>query len=114
MANNQKLPPCPTGRYWKIRQGDTLYKIARQLSTTVSSIIKLNPGINPRWLQVGQIICIPLPLPCPSGVYWEVAAGDTLYGIAREVGTTVQQLIELNPGINPNNLQIGQQVCLPG
>lgn len=51
--------------------------------------------------------------PCPSGVYWEVAPGDTLFNIAQRVGTTVQRLMQLNPGINPRNLQIGQQLCLP-
>lgn len=50
---------------------------------------------------------------CPSGIYWRVSAGDTLYKIAKSVGTSVDKLLELNPGINPNNLQIGQNICLP-
>lgn len=51
---------------------------------------------------------------CPSGIYWRVAKGDTLYKIAKETGTTVARLIQLNPNINPNNLRIGQNICLPG
>ncbi|MDK2820282.1 MAG: hypothetical protein PWP31_247 [Clostridia bacterium] len=52
--------------------------------------------------------------PCPSSLYWEVAPGDTLYTIAQATGTTVERLIELNPHIDPNNLQVGQNICLPG
>ncbi|MBS3975255.1 MAG: LysM peptidoglycan-binding domain-containing protein [Syntrophomonadaceae bacterium] len=111
---NRQLPPCPTGRFWKIRPGDTYFIIASHINTTVDAIKKLNPGVDPRRLHVGQIICIPDMPPCLSGVYWEVAAGDTLYAIARAVGTTVQRLIELNPGIDPNKLRINQKICLPG
>ncbi|GAW91203.1 LysM peptidoglycan-binding domain-containing protein [Calderihabitans maritimus] len=113
MVNNQR-PPCPSGRYWKIRHGDTLYKIARQINSTVEAILRLNPGLDPRNLRIGQLICIPGSPPCPSGIYWVVSAGDTLQSIAQQVGTTVQRLIELNPGIDPDRLQIGQQICLPG
>jgi len=51
--------------------------------------------------------------PCSSGVYWEVAAGDTLYKIAQAVDVTLDELIQANPNINPENLQIGQAVCIP-
>jgi LysM repeat protein len=43
-----------------------------------------------------------------------VEPGDTLFLIARSTGTTVEKLLELNPGINPRNLQAGQTICLPG
>ncbi|MGI9953380.1 LysM domain-containing protein [Moorellaceae bacterium AZ2] len=50
---------------------------------------------------------------CPSGTFWQVAPGDTLFRIAQAVGTTVERLMELNPGIDPYNLQVGQYICLP-
>lgn len=43
-----------------------------------------------------------------------VRAGDTLYGIARRFGTAVDVFIAANPGINPNNLLVGQRMCVPG
>ncbi|MFW6036102.1 MAG: DUF3794 and LysM peptidoglycan-binding domain-containing protein, partial [Halothermotrichaceae bacterium] len=53
----------PAGREGKIeytiRSGDTLYKIAREYSTTIETILALNPGISPDRLQVGQRIWIP-------------------------------------------------------
>ena len=110
MARSQ--PPCPSGQYWRVAEKDTLYLIALRTGTTVEELLRLNPGIDPDNLQIGQLICLPEKL-CPSGVFWVVAAGDTLYSIARATGTTVEKLRELNPGVDPENLQIGQAICLP-
>lgn len=110
---NRQLPPCPTGRFWEIRKGDTIFNIALQINSTVNAILELNPNIDVNNLRVGQSICIPISTPCPSGIFWIVSAGDTLFSIAQEVGTSVEKLLELNEGINPNNLQINQRICLP-
>jgi LysM repeat protein len=51
---------------------------------------------------------------CPAGaVGYIIRPGDTLYLIAQRLGTTVTTLFTLNPEINPNALQIGQQICVP-
>ncbi|HOC08327.1 MAG TPA: LysM domain-containing protein [Bacillota bacterium] len=34
--------------------------------------------------------------------------------MARRFNTTVNALRRLNPGVDPNNLQIGQVICVPG
>lgn len=107
-------PPCFSGRFWRVRAGDTLWLIALQTGTTVVELERLNPGVDPYNLRIGQLICLPAERPCPSGVFWVVAAGDTLYGIAQATGTTVERLLELNPNVQPRNLQIGQTICLPG
>jgi hypothetical protein len=41
---------------------------------------------------------------------YRVAPGDTLETIAAAHGTTVERLLELNPGIDPRSLTVGQQV----
>ena len=42
-----------------------------------------------------------------------VAQGDTLWGIARQYGVSMERLLELNPGIrNPNLIRVGEQVKL--
>lgn len=105
---------CPSGRFWRVKAGDTLYKIAAQLGTTVTELKRLNPGIDPYNLQIGQSLCLPEEKPpCASGLYWIVAAGDSLYSIAMVSGTTVEKLLELNPGIDPLNLPEGKNICLP-
>lgn len=114
MITRQQPPPCSSGRYWRIRRGDTLAKIASRSATTVNVLLKLNPSVNPYNLQIGGLICLPPERPCASGIFWEVAPGDTLYKIAKTSNTTVQKLLDLNPNINPYNLENGQTICLPG
>lgn len=104
---------CPSGRYWRVKAGDTLHLIALRIGTTVAELERLNPGVDPNNLRIGEQLCLPAERVCPSGIYWEVAPGDTLYSIARFIGTTVDKLLELNPYINPRNLQVGQTICLP-
>jgi LysM repeat protein len=49
-----------------------------------------------------------------GGSDYTIKAGDTFYKLAQGMGTTVQALQSANPGINPNQLQIGQKIKLPG
>ncbi len=61
----------------------------------------------------------PTPLPTPTAtptatpIVYQIVSGDTLLGIAIERSTTVEEIMALNPGIVPENLQIGQAVVLP-
>jgi len=41
---------------------------------------------------------------------YAVQSGDTLESIARKTGTTVARLEQLNPGINPTALRVGQRI----
>ncbi|HOM01926.1 MAG TPA: LysM peptidoglycan-binding domain-containing protein [Acetivibrio sp.] len=51
---------------------------------------------------------------CPAGsVPYTIRAGDTLAAIARTYGTTVQNIINANPGIDPYYLRVGQEICVP-
>ena len=41
---------------------------------------------------------------------YTVQSGDTLAGIAAKTGTTVARLEQLNPGVNPTALRVGQAI----
>ncbi|HZK35200.1 MAG TPA: LysM domain-containing protein, partial [Bacillota bacterium] len=111
---------CPQGTMpYIVQSGDTFYKLAARFNTTVEAIIAANPGVNPNMLMVGQQICIPgttpPPTTCPSGTTaYTVRAGDTFFSIARAHNVSVDALIAANPGVNPDRLQIGQIICIPG
>ena len=110
----QRRPPCPSGRYWLVEKGDTLYSIAAGVGSSVDELMRLNPDVDPFNLRIGQFLCLPRELPpCPSGLFWVVAPGDTLYLISQATGISVDALIATNPGIDPGNLQVGQKICLP-
>ena len=48
----------------------------------------------------------------PPAVY-TIETGDTLESIAAAYGTTVEELLRLNPGIDPTSLTIGQRIQVP-
>jgi LysM repeat protein len=54
--------PEPTARFYTIRQGDTLNRIARRFDLTVGQLLTANPSItDPNLIAVGQTITIPPP-----------------------------------------------------
>jgi len=55
----------------------------------------------------------PTVTPSPTPIVYLVAEGDTLLGIAIDRGTTVEEIEALNPGVQPQLLQIGQPLILP-
>ncbi|MEP7334646.1 MAG: LysM domain-containing protein [Actinomycetota bacterium] len=46
----------------------------------------------------------------PKPVFVEVESGGTLDQIALDNDTTVEQLLQLNPGLDPAGLQVGQRI----
>lgn len=115
MANNSN--ECPPGtKEYEIKPGDTIYKLANRFDTTISAIISANPSLDPDNLQAGQNICIPLQKrfpSCPEGNYYKINPGDTLDSIAKKFNISVDDLKEANPRVNPQNLRIGEIICIP-
>ena len=58
-----------------------------------------------------QEIAIPAEVPTP--IYHTIIAGDTLFDIAISRNTTVDELLRLNPDLDPNLVPIGWQLILP-
>jgi LysM repeat protein len=47
-----------------------------------------------------------------DGVY-VIKNGDTLARIGAEFGVSWQEIMRVNPGVNPNRLRIGQEILIP-
>ena len=92
-----------------VKNGDTVYRIARRYSTSAESIISANQLQNPNLLPVGQALIIP-----NGETRYTVRRGDSLYSIARRYGTDLQRLLAANPQItSPNRIYPGQIVVIP-
>jgi LysM repeat protein len=50
------------------------------------------------------------PVPVRRRRFYHLRAGETLSDVAVKYNTTVEQLLALNPGIEPTNLTVGQRV----
>ena len=124
-----------TGEWYRVRQGDTLEKIARRNGTTVKRLCQLNGIKETKILHPGDRLRVSGSVPKGSqtsqtgqtgqpdqarpasqpsqaskATTYTVRSGDTLSKIARRHGTTVQKLCRLN-GINENTtLRIGQKL----
>ncbi len=51
---------------------------------------------------------------CPAGqTPYTIRRGDTLWALSKTYATTVRDILNVNPGLDPENLEIGRQICLP-
>ena len=46
-------------------------------------------------------------------IVYTVRRGDSLWSISRQFGVTIQNIVDANPGINPNSIQYGQKIMVP-
>lgn len=52
-------------------------------------------------------------LPSPTPFTYQIQQGDTLFGLALQFNTTVDEIIAANPGKNTSVLSIGQELVIP-
>ena len=110
-----KLPTkqSTTTNKYIIQKGDTLYSIAKQNNTTVDQIKQLN-NLTSNTLTIGNILLLPstelIQITTPKT--YIIKKGDTLYSIAKQNNTTVDQIKQLN-NLTTNNLTIGQSLQIP-
>jgi peptidoglycan endopeptidase LytF len=51
---------CPRGAGYRVRPGDSLYRIARRFNVPIRELMNLNRHINFNYpLEVGDVLCIP-------------------------------------------------------
>ncbi len=102
------------GGSYTVQRGDWLYSIARKCGTTLSAILRANPGLD-LIIYPGQVLILP-------GAYWDngngyatyvVATGDTLKSLAARYGTSVDTLVALNGIANANVIYEGQRLTVP-
>lgn len=55
----------------------------------------------------------PVPSPTPAFLTYTIEAGDNFSFIAAEFDISIAELEAANPGVDPTNLQIGQEIRVP-
>lgn len=99
-----------------IESGEFLGHIAIKYNTSVARIMELNPGLNEKNLQIGKKIRVEKGAPKqeaptdPNAVYHVVEKGEFGGTIANKYNTSWSKIMELNPGLNEKNLQIGKKI----
>lgn len=76
-----------TPNYYVVLQGDTLSKIARQFSTTVAELVKLNNIENPNRIYAGQKLIIKASSEAPKATLYKVKTSGGELRIRRGAGT---------------------------
>lgn len=95
-----------------IQPGDTLFRIAERFNISFQELLALNRLPDPNRLVVGQAILLPQPGVEP--LKYTVVSGDTLYKLARLFNTTVQAIVEANNIADPNRIDVGMELIIPG
>jgi len=96
---------------YTVKNGDTLFSIAREFGTTIDNLVNLNGLTQPNNLAIGQNLFIPTNQRLNT---YTVIAGDTLYGISTKVGVSLQDLLNANPQItNPDIINVGDKINIP-
>lgn len=98
---------------WTVQAGDTGNGIAIRLSIDFIQLAYMNPNVQWRNLQIGQVLNIPCDDADTEARIYTVVAGDTGNAIAAAYGITFAQLDAFNPDVNWYNLQIGQTLLIP-
>lgn len=103
-----------------VKQGDSLYEIAKRYNVPLEKLIEANPQItNPEVLNLGDKVKIPTsaaPVSGGTGKVYDhtVKSGDTLWKLSKAWGLPLQALVEANPQlVNPNELKVGEVIHIP-
>lgn len=118
-SSNNQTPPSEDNNIgyettYIVKRGDSLWSIANNYGVTVNQLKEAN-GITNNMLTVGQELIIPVSLPnnTPTNTTtYTVKRGDSLWLIANNYNTTVDNLKSLN-NLSSNLLTIGQELIVP-
>jgi len=99
---------------YTVRRGDSLGRIARYYSTTVTALKQTN-NLSGNLIHPGQKLRLPgYQADGKSFKTYNIRSGDTLARIARTFNVPLPALMRANPNLKARNLKVGQRVIIPG
>ncbi len=121
LETEDEIVVMPIYENYTVKKGDDLYSIANKFNTSVDQVIKDN-NLKNDLLSIGQVLKVKVGEEiigieeCFGEGYEElgkrylehtVVKGDSIYSIARNYNTTVDNIIKLN-NLKNTNLSLGQ------
>jgi len=134
IASSERFEQQLPDRFHKVRQGDTLSKIANLYKVNTRSLADFNALRNRNKIRVGQVLRLPLRNPSPSPAVklavtqtptrkpttavakasrsdiYKVRNGDTIIKIAQRFGLDEDTLLTLNDVQNKHRIYVGQSL----
>ena len=124
-ANKAQIPEINKDNYWiehTVKSSETLFSIAKKYNTDTDDILKINPGLS-EYIIPGQIIKIPVK---KDDIIVKVNAeqkiddyflhtvknNETLYSIAKSYLVSVEEIKEINPGLD-EKIKKGHIIRIP-
>lgn len=89
-----------------IKQGETLFSIARTYQVSSNDILKLNPQAADG-IKAGNTLTIPV------SCFHTIKAGETLYSLAKKNHVSIDALCNANPGLKADNFKVGMVIKIP-
>ncbi len=99
---------------WTVRPGDVLGTIAQRFGVSIDDLERWN-DLEDDSIRVGQELRVDESAPEAShqdGIDYSIGSGDTLGGIASRFGTTIDALVALNPGLDPDHIRAGRHMVV--
>ena len=96
---------------YPVKEGDTLWSIARRFGTSLERISELNPGVDPNHLMIGQKLA--LKASSPKYVYHTVKEGETLWSIAQMYSLRLEDVLDANRLTYFSTPIAGQRLRIP-
>lgn len=102
----------PTDHKHIVKNGETLYGIAKMYGISVAELLESNPQAR-TGLKADTVLTIPVAADKSEAFPYVVKAGDTLYRLSVNFNVDLKDLLEINPGVSPDNFQAGMTVMIP-
>ena len=132
MAQTEGLPTITeNGRtyyLYTVQKSEGIYRISKKFNITQDELIDANPILETQGLKLDQTIRIPAktqerigtlqveahthPAEMVQIVMHTIKPKETLYGISKQYGITIEQLVQANPEVS-KTMQVGQQLVIP-
>ncbi|MCC8088380.1 MAG: LysM peptidoglycan-binding domain-containing protein [Rikenellaceae bacterium] len=109
-----------------VRKGETLFSLSRTYGVDRNEIIKYNPTAA-EGLQEGAVIKVPVSEQSIESEQKNILGrvnnrrttrhlvnkGETAYSISKRYAVTIDDIITANPGFDPLNILVGQEILIP-